>query len=119
MIKARSRGYKRAREGGEAPKSLIAMEVVKSGVLILGLAVGLQPLSPYRCVLLLFVGPSGCILVWGPSLCPSMSSRIQDSTYPSLGPTCSFYSPRRGSASGGFLMKEPPGNGKAERSTMG
>jgi hypothetical protein len=27
MIKARSRGYKRAREGGEAPKSLIMVEV--------------------------------------------------------------------------------------------
>jgi hypothetical protein len=27
MIKARSRGYKRAREGGEAPKSLIVVEV--------------------------------------------------------------------------------------------
>jgi hypothetical protein len=27
MIKARSRGYKRTREGGEAPKSLIMVEV--------------------------------------------------------------------------------------------
>jgi hypothetical protein len=27
MIKARSRGYKLAREGGEAPKSLIVVEV--------------------------------------------------------------------------------------------
>jgi hypothetical protein len=27
MIKTRSRGYKQAREGGEAPKSLIGVEV--------------------------------------------------------------------------------------------
>jgi hypothetical protein len=29
-----------------------------------------------------------------------------------LKPTFSFYRPRRGSASGGFIKKEPPDNGK-------
>jgi hypothetical protein len=36
-----------------------------------------------------------------------------------LEPSSSFYRPRRGPASVGFLNKEPPSDGKTERSTMG
>jgi hypothetical protein len=36
-----------------------------------------------------------------------------------LGSASSFYRPRRGSAGGGFLKKEPPGESKTGHSTMG
>jgi hypothetical protein len=48
MIKARSRGYKQAREGGEAPKSLIrgGGGYKVESELILGLVAGLWLLGP-------------------------------------------------------------------------
>jgi hypothetical protein len=48
MIESHSRGYKQAREGGEAPKSLIRGQggYRVESYLSLGLAAGLQPLGP-------------------------------------------------------------------------
>jgi hypothetical protein len=68
MIKACSRGYKQAREGGEVPKSLIMVEVVTkwSHSKVLAWRRGSD-----LWVLLLFIGPSGHLFVWGPSLRPS------------------------------------------------
>jgi hypothetical protein len=36
-----------------------------------------------------------------------------------MGPTSSFYRPRKGSTCSSFLRKEPSGNGKTKRSTWG
>jgi hypothetical protein len=113
---SRSRGRKLAREGGEAPKYLIVVEVelrLQSGVL--ANSCGVAPASGSSSVcpppVVLFVGLSRRLLVWGPSSWVRSSVRLG----PDLvvwGPASSFYRPRNGSTNGGFLRKASPGGSK-------
>jgi hypothetical protein len=109
MIKTRSRGFKQAREEGEAPKSLYrggsGAEKLHSGILAKFWLDGRAPASWSSSVLLLlFVLVDVCLseldsicnIIWLP---PEVS--------PCLRPTPPFYRPREGSIRGGFLRKGP------------
>jgi hypothetical protein len=119
MIKAYSRCYKRAGEGGKAPKSLFMVEVVtrwsllaKSWLTVEALTSGSSSSSLVLLGIVLHRIRPYVLMCARELLNPlERTSHVR-------GPTSSFYRLSRWSAYGGFLKKEPPGGGKTVRPTM-